>query len=53
MWPERPFDTVEEARVWVHKFVAWYNDEHCQSGLKYLTPSQRHNGHAEGVISFV
>jgi putative transposase len=25
--------------------VAWYNDEHCHSGLKYLTPNQRHNGH--------
>ena len=50
MWPERPFDTVEEARVWVETFVAWYNDEHCHSGLKYLTPNQRHNGHADELL---
>ncbi len=51
MWPERPFDTLDEARTWVHKFVAWYNDEHCHSGLKYVTPSQRHSGQAEELLS--
>jgi putative transposase len=50
MWPERPFDTVEQARVWVQTFVAWYNDEHCHSALKYLTPNQRHNGHADELL---
>lgn len=51
MWPERPFDTLDEARVWVQKFVAWYNAEHCHSGLKYVTPSQRHNGQADEVLT--
>jgi putative transposase len=51
MWPERPFDTLDEARVWVHKFVAWYNDEHCHSALKYTTPRQRHSGQADEILA--
>jgi transposase InsO family protein len=51
MWPERPFDTLDEARTWVQKFVAWYNDEHCHSGLKYVTPSQRHSGQADELLT--
>jgi transposase InsO family protein len=44
LWPQRPFDTLEEARNWVTKFVAWYNEEHRHSALKYVTPAQRHQG---------
>jgi transposase InsO family protein len=44
LWPQRPFDTLEEARDWVTKFVAWYNEEHRHSALKYVTPAQRHQG---------
>ena len=44
MWPQRPFDTLEEARAWVVKFVRWYNEEHRHSSLKYVTPAQRHRG---------
>jgi putative transposase len=25
-------------------FVAWYNEEHRHSALKYVTPAQRHRG---------
>ncbi len=50
LWPERPFDTLEEARVWVHQFVQWYNEEHCHSGLKYVTPNQRHRGEANALL---
>ncbi|MDC6383728.1 integrase core domain-containing protein, partial [Pseudomonas graminis] len=44
-WPQRPFESLDEARQWVIEFVAWYNDEHRHSALKYVTPSQRHKGH--------
>ena len=44
LWPERPFETIEQARQWVIQFVAWYNEEHRHSALKYVTPSQRHRG---------
>ncbi len=44
MWPERPFDTLADARAWVLGFVRWYNEEHRHSALKYVTPEQRHRG---------
>lgn len=50
LWPERPFDTLEEARIWVHHFVRWYNEEHRHSGLKYVTPTQRHRGEATALL---
>ena len=51
LWPERPFDTLEEARVWVQQFVHWYNEEHCHSGLKYVTPGQRHRSQADSLLA--
>lgn len=50
MWPQRPFDTVQEARAWVLRFVRWYNEEHRHSALKYVTPAQRHRGQARGLL---
>jgi len=50
MWPEKPFDTLEQARAWVIRFVAWYNEEHRHSGLKYVTPSQRHRGQDKALM---
>ena len=44
MWPELPFETLAQAREWVMRFVRWYNEEHRHSGLKYVTPAQRHQG---------
>jgi transposase InsO family protein len=51
LWPERPFDTLEAAREWVQRFVQWYNEEHCHSGLKYVTPGQRHRGEANDLLA--
>jgi len=51
LWPERPFDTLQEARVWVNRFVAWYNHEHRHSALNYVTPSQRHTGQADQLLA--
>jgi len=50
LWPERPFDTLEEARLWVLSFVSWYNEQHRHSGLKYVTPNQRHRGEATALL---
>ena len=50
-WPERPFDTLEEARNWVTQFVDWYNEQHCHSALKYLTPGQRHRGESSALLT--
>jgi putative transposase len=43
-FPEKPFDTVEEAREWVDTFQHWYNEDHRHSALKFVTPGQRHRG---------
>ena len=51
MWPERPFDTLDDARRWVNRFVTWYNDEHRHSALKYVTPRQRHVGQADALLA--
>jgi transposase InsO family protein len=51
LWPEKPFDTLQEAREWVQRFVQWYNEEHCHSGLKYVSPGQRHRGEAHDLLA--
>ena len=51
LWPERPFDTLDEARRWVLRFVSWYNEQHRHSGLKYVTPEQRHRGEATALLA--
>lgn len=35
--PSKPFANLNEARDWVHHFAAWYNNEHCHSGIKFVT----------------
>lgn len=51
MYPEKPFETIEEARQWVHMFVTWYNNEHRHSGIRYVTPNQKHQGCDKSVLS--
>ena len=43
-YPFKGFESLEEARIWVDKFVKWYNHEHLHSGINFLTPYQRHFG---------
>jgi len=43
-YPEKAFADIDQARSWVSAFVQWYNNEHRHSGLKYVTPQQRHAG---------
>lgn len=39
----KEFSSIEEAREWVATFVHAYNTQHRHSGIKYVTPEQRHN----------
>lgn len=43
-WPSEGFKSLDEARLWVKEFVDWYNNEHRHSRIKFVTPSQRHEG---------
>lgn len=49
-YPSKPFSTLEDARAWTQKFVRWYNQDHKHSGLKFVTPAQRHGGQAEAIL---
>ena len=49
-YPDKPFDTVEEARQWVKQFQHWYNEEHRHSALNFVTPAQRHRGEDQQIL---
>lgn len=50
-YPDKPFVLIDDARRWVAAFVAWYNDEHQHSGIRFVTPSQRHAGHDKEILA--
>ena len=50
-YPSKPFASLEEARAWTQAFVRWYNHQHKHSGLKFVTPAQRHSGQAEVIMA--
>jgi putative transposase len=43
-YPDGPFASVEAAQAWVDRFVLWYNEDHQHSGIRFVTPAQRHAG---------
>ncbi len=43
-YPRRSFQSEEEACGWVASFVDWCNDQHRHSGIRFVTPDQRHSG---------
>lgn len=43
-YPDKGFDSLEDARAWMTKFVHWYNEIHLHSGIKFVTPYSRHYG---------
>ncbi|AKH68411.1 Homeodomain-like domain-containing protein [Marinobacter sp. DSM 26671] len=49
-YPYKGFATLGDARAWVLQFATWYNQEHKHSGLKFITPAQRHSGQTTEVI---
>ncbi len=49
-YPSQPFAGIEQARQWVHTFVNWYNNVHRHSGIKFVTPAQRHSGRDQDIL---
>jgi putative transposase len=43
-YPNKPFESIEVARKWMHDFVQWDNNEHRHSAIRYVTLNQRHRG---------
>ena len=50
-YPHKPFETIDAARAWVTAFVAWYNAEHRHSGIRFVTPDERHHGRENDVLA--
>lgn len=46
-----PFDSLEQARAWVARFVSWYNTEHRHSALRFVTPDDRHFGREAAILA--
>jgi putative transposase len=49
-WPRKGFATIELARQWVQRFIHWYSHEHRHSGIRFVTPAQRHQGLDKGLL---
>jgi putative transposase len=49
-YPNGGFATLDDARTWVKEFVHWYNYQHHHSGIKFLTPHQRHSGQGKDIL---
>ncbi len=49
-FPDKPFDSLREARQWVAGFQHWYNEAHRHSGLKFVTPAQCHRGEDIAIL---
>ena len=45
-YPHKPFTSKEQACLWFVDFVDWFNHRQRHSGIKFVTPHQRHNGKA-------
>lgn len=50
-YPDGRFATLDDARRWVERFVSWYNDDHQHSGIRFVTPSQRHDGREAAILA--
>jgi putative transposase len=50
-FPTAGFADRAEARQWAAAFVHWYNHEHRHSGIRYVTPAQRHAGGDSPVLT--
>jgi len=49
-YPTKPFESLEAARLWVERFVQWYNYDHLHSAIRFVTPAARHAGIEHEVL---
>lgn len=50
-YPQQAFADLEEARAWVASFLAWYNEQHLHSGIRFVSPGQRHRGEDVAILA--
>ncbi|ACB34572.1 Integrase catalytic region [Leptothrix cholodnii SP-6] len=49
-FPVKGFADLQAARMWAAGFVHWYNVEHRHSGIRYVSPAQRHAGEDRAIL---
>ncbi len=49
--PPKRFASIEQARTWVAMFMRWYNTAHQHSGIRFVTPAQRHRGEDKAILA--
>jgi putative transposase len=50
-FPTKGFADLDEARAWAAGFVRWYNHDHRHSGIRYVSPAQRHAGEDRAILA--
>lgn len=50
-YPNEPFADITAARTWVARFVAWYNEQHRHSAIRFVTPAERHAGQDTSILA--
>lgn len=50
VYPRGPFASLESAQQWVSEFALWYNTEHLHSGIRFVTPMDRHCGRDSEIL---
>ena len=49
-FPAKGFADLQTARAWAAQFVRWYNHDHRHSGIRYVSPAQRHAGEDHAIL---
>ena len=50
-FPAKGFADLDGARTWAADFVRWYNHDHRHSGIRYVSPAQRHAGEDLAILA--
>jgi transposase InsO family protein len=50
-FPSSGFADLEDARGWAREFVTWYNHEHRHSGIRFVSPAERHAGRDQEILA--
>ena len=50
-FPAKGFADLDQARTWARNFVHWYNHDHRHSGIRYVSPAQRHAGEDQAILA--
>lgn len=50
-FPASGFAELGAARDWARQFVHWYNHDHRHSGIRYVSPAQRHAGEDVAILA--